>query len=169
MRAGTLGDFFPSSVVHGMLAAIGVIIFAKQIHTLLGVSAASKTPLALLAEIPESLARMNPEIALIGVVSLVMLFGHLPLSKRVTFLKRVPAPLLVAARRGAAGPRTSTWPTSTPYTFSRQIYAVGPNFLVNLPATCFAPSPSRTSPPSPRGVAGSTSSCSPSSAASSRC
>jgi MFS superfamily sulfate permease-like transporter len=32
IRAGVLRSFFPSSVVHGMLAAIGIMIFAKQFH-----------------------------------------------------------------------------------------------------------------------------------------
>ncbi|MFY0563974.1 SulP family inorganic anion transporter [Archangium lansingense] len=132
MRAGKLGDFFPSSVVHGMLAAIGVIICSKQAHTLLGVAPKSKEPLALLGEIPQSLARMNPEIALIGVISLVLLFGHMALSKKVAFLKRVPAPLLVLLVAVPLGLYFDLDHEHT-FTFSQSVYSVGPNFLVNLP------------------------------------
>lgn len=132
LRSGKLGDFFPSSVVHGMLAAIGVIIFSKQVHTLLGVTPQSKAPFALLAEIPGSLRGMNPEIALIGLVSLVLIFGHLALSKRVPALKRLPAPLLVLL---AAVPLGLLFDLEHEHTFtwSQGVYSVGPSFLVNLP------------------------------------
>ncbi len=36
LKAGRVSDMMPPSVVHGMMAAIGVIIIAKQTHTMLG-------------------------------------------------------------------------------------------------------------------------------------
>jgi MFS superfamily sulfate permease-like transporter len=92
-KAGRLGDFFPASAIHGMLAAIGIIIIAKQLPVLLGAEAHGREPLELLAEFPHLLSIMNPEVALIGSVSLLILF-LLPTSKN-RLLKRVPAPLLV--------------------------------------------------------------------------
>lgn len=133
LRTGTLGDFFPSSVVHGMLAAIGVTICSKQIHVLLGVTPAAKEPIHLLAEIPHSIGKMNPEIALIGVVSLVLLFGHAMLSKRIAVLKRVPAPLLVLLAAVPLGIVFDLDHEHT-FTFSSEVFSVGPKFLVNLPS-----------------------------------
>ncbi len=134
VRAGSLGDFFPSCVVQGMLAAIGVIIFAKQAHSLLGVTPTGSSSLALLEEIPHSLTKLNPSIALIGVLSLVILFGHPYLKGRLAWLKKVPAPvlvLLVAVSLGFA------FELDQVHTYTLGLigasYAIGPNFLVNLP------------------------------------
>ncbi|XXT63632.1 putative inorganic carbon transporter subunit DabA [Sorangium sp. So ce590] len=135
-RAGTLGDLFPSSVVHGMLAAIGIIICSKQVHTLLGVTPTAKAPLQLLLEIPASVLRLNPEIALIGVLSLVLLFGAPALARRTRWLQKIPAPLLVLA---ASMPLALAFDLEHEHTYTLpltgSIYTIGPQFLVNLPGS----------------------------------
>ncbi len=93
VKSGKLSDFFPASIVHGMLAAIGVIIMSKQIHFAMGVVPQSKEPFELIKEIPNSMANWNPEVALIGLISILILFLH-PLIKQTT-IKRFPAPLIV--------------------------------------------------------------------------
>jgi MFS superfamily sulfate permease-like transporter len=92
-RAGALGNLMPAAVVQGMLAAVGVIISAKQLHTLLGVSPHAATPLGLIAEIPRSLGRFDPRATFVGVLSLLLLW-MLPL-RRVGRL--VPVQLVVLA------------------------------------------------------------------------
>lgn len=130
-RLGKWGDAFPTAVVHGMLAAIGVIILSKQIHTLMGVTPLAHEPLQLLAEIPHSLSRANPEVLGIGVVSLAVLFG-LPKAP-VAWLRKVPAPLVVLL---VAIPLGALADLAHPhfYQFNGHDYSVGPKDLVSLPA-----------------------------------
>lgn len=96
LKFGSLSDFFPPSAVHGMLAAIGLIIFSKQIHVLLGIDPASlkgMEPIELYEMIPHSFINADPRVAIVGVVSLIIIFG-MPLLKG-KFFKSVPAPMVV--------------------------------------------------------------------------
>jgi MFS superfamily sulfate permease-like transporter len=95
LRTGVLGEFFPSSAVHGLLAAIGVIIIAKQIPVALGVPKAfpmPKEPLHLILDLPHIVTHFNPYIAMIGIVSLIIMFGMPMIAKG--WVKKIPAQLI---------------------------------------------------------------------------
>lgn len=131
-KAGVVGDLMPSSVVHGMLAAIGVIIISKQAHVLLGVTPLSKEPLHLLAEVPHSILNLNPEVCLIGLISLLILFG-LPLLKS-KWIRQIPGPMLVLL---AAVPLGMFFDLEHEHNYhlSNHLFHVGPNFLIRLPGS----------------------------------
>lgn len=133
-KLGILGEFFPTSVVHGMLAAIGVIIIAKQVPIALGVMNAQGEPLELLAHLPDSFAHMNPEIALIGFVSLAILFG-MPFIKN-KMIRRVPAQMLVIL---VAIPMGLLFDLSHEHTYSLMghDYNISENLLVDVPNSLF--------------------------------
>lgn len=94
IRAGVAADLFPTAAVHGMLAAIGIIIASKQFHIMLGVDPAAKTPVGQILEIPHTLAgAFNPEIALIGLLSLFILVMMPKI--RHPLVRKLPAALVV--------------------------------------------------------------------------
>ena len=92
-KAGRLSSFFPASVVHGMLAAIGIIIMAKQIHVVLGVTPEKGSLISTIAQIPHSFANLNLEIAVIGFAGLAILIIWSLIQDKT--LKMIPAPLVV--------------------------------------------------------------------------
>lgn len=134
-RAGILGEFFPTSAVHGMLAAIGVIIIAKQIPVAVGVKAQGE-PLELLRETPHILAQANPAIALIGGVSLLVMFVWPIVRKRVAFLKAVPGPLMVILIAVPLEMGFHMTETHT-YRFHDHVYTLGEQYLVPMPDHAF--------------------------------
>lgn len=96
LKLGKLADFFPLSAIHGMLAAIGIIIIAKQIPILLNddpTLAKGKGPLELLANIPNFIMNLDPKASIIGLVSLAVMMGW-PYIKNKS-IKMIPAPLVV--------------------------------------------------------------------------
>jgi MFS superfamily sulfate permease-like transporter len=131
-KSGVIGDMMPASVVHGMLAAIGVIIISKQTHTALGVVPHGKGPLRLLAEIPHSLMNMNPDVFFIGAISLMILFG-LPMVN-ISWVRKIPGPMVVLAVAIPLGLYLDLAHEHN-YVLANHSYHLGPNFLIRLPAS----------------------------------
>jgi MFS superfamily sulfate permease-like transporter len=95
-KLGKVADFFPTAAIHGMLAAIGIIIMSKQIHTLLGIDPKmlkGKEPLELLAMIPNSIMHENAHITEIGLTCLAIMIVFSMIKQPL--LKKIPAPLIV--------------------------------------------------------------------------
>jgi MFS superfamily sulfate permease-like transporter len=134
-KLGRFADFFPASVVHGMLAAIGVIIFSKQVHPLLGVKPIAIEPIPLLLEIPHSLVVMNPEIALVGILSVLVVLFATTLFGR--FAKYLPGPL-VAVLMGIALCLYFDFSHPHSYRWYSLDYTVDQRYLVTLPNPFFA-------------------------------
>ena len=101
LKLGSLSDFFPLSAVHGMLAAIGIIIISKQLHVLAGLNPLTAEgrpmvePIELLLELKNTLANffMHKDVVMIGLVCLLIVFGW-PLIPNKT-IRKIPSALIV--------------------------------------------------------------------------
>jgi carbonic anhydrase/SulP family sulfate permease len=95
-RAGFIAAFFPSSVIKGLLAAIGVILILKQIPHVLGHDADPMGEESFLqpdhentfTELGEAWFHIQPGAALVGILSvLILIFWD-----RIKTLKKLPIP-----------------------------------------------------------------------------
>lgn len=130
VRADRLATIMPPSVVHGMLAAIGVIIIAKQAPILLGYQGAKGEPLEMLAELPHYIAHANPAVAVIGLLSLAILV----IMPRIKALKKVP-PALVVLLVSVPAAMALGFSTGAEGTLGGMAYAVNSKYLVQLPGS----------------------------------
>ncbi len=132
-RVGSLGEFFPLSVVHGMLASIGIIIILKQFPIAMG-SHAEGEPLELLVSIPAKIIHMNPCIAAIGFGSLFIMFGKPFIKNR--YVQMVPTPMLVLMFAVPLGFYFGIAHEHV-YSFEGHEYKLGKEYLVNVPNNMF--------------------------------
>ena len=93
LKLGRLADIFHSSVIMGILAAIGIIIFAKQIHVALGTYSNSPNVVQNLIDAFMLLPQANPFVVLISMSGLIVLLFHSKISFR--FFQFFPAPIWV--------------------------------------------------------------------------
>jgi MFS superfamily sulfate permease-like transporter len=95
-KMGKLADFFPLSAIHGMLAAIGIIIILKQLPVLLDINPTETKGLSifqLIMKMPFFFMNMDIKATFIGVVCLgIMLFWQKIKNSKI---KMIPAPLVV--------------------------------------------------------------------------
>ncbi len=106
LRAGIIGYYFPSSVIKGMLAAIGLTLVLKEIPHALGYDQDYMGDFALsqpdghntFSEIYYALGAISPGAVIISVVSLAMLIAFdRPFLKRFAVFKFLPGALFVVA------------------------------------------------------------------------
>lgn len=100
LRLGKLADFFPSSAIQGMLAAIGLIILGKQFHIMLGNRISAENSIAYLLEIPKTIkaAFQYNNIgltyaAIAGVLSLAIMVFYSKIRNK--YLQLIPAPMWI--------------------------------------------------------------------------
>jgi MFS superfamily sulfate permease-like transporter len=94
VKAGKLGDFFPTAAVHGLLASIGVIIMLSQFQKMLGVTdTLPYEPRVLISYYSQHIVHFNLPIAIVGLTSLAIMAIY-PMIK-VKALKAIPPQLIV--------------------------------------------------------------------------
>lgn len=130
LKLGRLADIFHSSVIHGILAAIGIIIFAKQIHVALGTHSDSPSIIQNLIDAVVYLPKANPFVVIIALAGLLLLLFNSKITNR--FFHILPAPMWVIT-------------LSIPFvyafnffdehslSFFGKAYEVGPKLLLDIP------------------------------------
>lgn len=106
LKGGFLGQFIPSAVIKGMLAAIGLILILKQIPHLLGDDRVPEGDEEFiqtdgentLTEIIVAFQNITPLALALGVVSILLLiFWESKKMKQIKFIKLLPGSLVVVA------------------------------------------------------------------------
>jgi MFS superfamily sulfate permease-like transporter len=104
LKSGVIGYYFPSSVIKGMLSAIGIIIILKQIPHAFGYDSDPEGELEFIqsdgyntfSELVHMFSQITPAAVLISLVSiLILILWEQKIIKRNAFLNAIPAPLLV--------------------------------------------------------------------------
>uniref|UniRef100_UPI0025F3EBAB SulP family inorganic anion transporter n=1 Tax=uncultured Winogradskyella sp. TaxID=395353 RepID=UPI0025F3EBAB len=130
LKLGRLADIFHSSVIHGILAAIGIIIFAKQIHVALGTHSDSSSIIQNLVDAVMFLPQANPFVVIIAIVGLLLLLFHSKISNR--FFHILPTPMWVIALSIPFVYAFNFFDHHT-LSFLGKTYEVGPSLLLDIP------------------------------------
>ena len=130
LKLGRLAEVFHSSVIHGILAAIGIIIFAKQIHVALGTNSDSGSIVQNLIDAFLLLPEANPFVLIIALTGLLMLLFHSKTSYR--FFHILPAPMWVIALSIPFVYAFNFFDQQT-VSFLGKAYDIGPDLLLDIP------------------------------------
>ena len=130
LKLGRLADVFHSSVIHGILAAIGVIILAKQIHFALGTGIVSDGVIQSLIDAFVHIGDSNPFVVMISLAGLIFLIWHSNISYK--FFHFLPAPMWVLL---VSFPFVYYFGFTDAHSidFFGKAYDVGPSLLVRIP------------------------------------
>ena len=135
LKAGVIGYYFPSSVIKGMLTAIGIIIILKQIPHVFGYDKDYEGDLSFIqadgentfSEIVRMMDSISPGAIAISIISLTILFlWDIHLTKKYPIFKLIQGPL-IAVIVGIVYEATTT-------AYFPQ-WALGEQHLVNVPVS----------------------------------
>ena len=138
-RLGALSEFFPSSSLQGMLAAIGIGILAKQLHVMLGVTSVNGTPLRVLSKIPDTLSFLFSNLTIsfwipvfLGLFSLIILVFYSKL--RSPIFQMIPAPMWVIVLAVALSFYLEVFTNNTIGFSSDLMIRLPKNIITNIPS-----------------------------------
>jgi MFS superfamily sulfate permease-like transporter len=130
LKMGRFAKLLPSSVLHGILAAIGVIIFTKQIHYALGTTSDAQTIVGTLIDAFYKIPEINPFVFLIALVGILVLVFYKKINTK--FIRMIPAPMWVLI---LSIPLVFAFDFFNEHSLSffGKSYGVGPELLIEIP------------------------------------
>ncbi|MDG1901227.1 MAG: SulP family inorganic anion transporter [Bacteroidales bacterium] len=130
LKMGRFAKLLPSSVLHGILAAIGIIIIAKQAHYIFGTSSNSDNTIGTLVDAFHKLPEANPFVFLISLVGILVLVFYKKINQK--FIRLIPAPMWVLL---LAMPIVFGFNFRNEHSISLfgNIYMIGPSLLIDIP------------------------------------
>jgi MFS superfamily sulfate permease-like transporter len=130
LKMGRFAKLLPSSVLHGILAAIGVIIFAKQAHYVLGTTSNANSTFGTLVDIFYKLPEANPFVFLVGLVGILVLVFYKKI--KYNFIRIIPAPMWVLVLAIPLVFGFDFFNKHNIFLFG-STYSVGPQLLIDIP------------------------------------
>jgi MFS superfamily sulfate permease-like transporter len=129
-KLGRLAEMFPSAVIHGMLAGIGILIIASQAHVAIGTSSDAENALGSLLDFIIMLPQANPFILVISILGLLLMLFHSRISYKL--FHWLPAPIWVLAIAILLSYLIG-FRNAREIPFLGNSYPVGPQYLISIP------------------------------------
>ena len=129
-KMGRYAKLLPSSVLHGILAAIGVIIIAKQAPYALGITSSADTIIDSFIDIFHKLPETNPFVFFVAITGVLILVFYKKINNK--FIRSIPAPMWVLL---SALPMVFGFDFFSEHSISLfgNSYGVGPELLIEIP------------------------------------
>jgi MFS superfamily sulfate permease-like transporter len=130
LKWGQIADVIPSSVIQGIMVAIGIIIFASQIHVVLGTQSDGTNSIEKLLDVFAKLPEVHPIILLISLTGIILLVVIPKIQSRL--LHFFPASLWVLIISVIFAYAFNFFEPHN-VNFLGTDYAIGPEYLIKIP------------------------------------
>lgn len=130
LKLGRIAEIIPSSVIQGIMVAIGIIIFSTQIHVALGTHPIATNTIDLLKEVVTQLPNVHPVIMGISLIGIILLTVIPKIQSRL--LHYFPASLWVLVVSFIAAYLFNFYEPHT-IEFAGRSFDIGPQQLISIP------------------------------------